>query len=119
MEAVRLRIKDVDFQMKQVTVRSGKGDKDRFTTLAASLFPLLQNQMQKAHVLHSQDLAAGHGAVYLPYALERKYPNAAREWSWQYLFPARDVSIDPLTGIVRRHHVDPGVVNKAIILTDL
>ncbi len=114
MEAVRLRIKDIDFQMKQVTVRSGKGEKDRFTTLAASLFPLLQNQMQKARVLHSQDLAAGHGAVYLPYALDRKYPNAAREWSWQYLFPARDVSTDPLTGIVRRHHVDPGVVNKAI-----
>ena len=100
--------------MKQVTARSGKGEKDRFTTLAASLFPLLQNQMQKARVLHSQDLAAGHGAVYLPYALDRKYPNAARESSWQYLFPARDVSTDPLTGIVRRHHVDPGVVNKAI-----
>src|SRR6266581_1607983 len=114
MEAVRLRIKDLDFQMKQVTVRSGKGDKDRFTTLAASLVPAIENQMQKARVLHNQDLAAGHGAVYLPYALERKYPNAAREWSWQYLFPARDVSTDPLAGIVRRHHVDPAVVNKAI-----
>src|SRR5260370_11062572 len=100
--------------MKQVSVRFGQGEKDRFTTLAASLFPLLQNQMQKARVLHSQDLAAGHGAVYLPYALDRKYPNAAREWSWQYLFPARDVSTDPLAGIVRRHHVDPAVVNKAI-----
>ncbi len=114
MEAVRLRIKDLDFQMKQVTVRSGKGDKDRFTTLAASLVPAIENQMQKARVLHNQDLAAGHGAVYLPYALERKYPNAAKEWSWQYLFPARDVSTDPLTGTVRRHHVDPSVVNKAI-----
>jgi integron integrase len=114
MEAVRLRIKDIDFRMKQVTVRSGKGEKDRYTTLAASLIPLLENQMEKARVLHEQDLAAGHGAVYLPYALERKYPNAAKEWPWQYLFPARDVSTDPLTGIVRRHHVDPGVVNKAI-----
>jgi len=114
MEAVRLRIKDLDFQMKQVTVRSGKGDKDRFTTLAASLVPAIENQMQKARVLHNQDLAAGHGAVYLPYALERKYPNAAREWSWQYLFPARDVSTDPLAGTMRRHHVDPSVVNKAI-----
>src|SRR6266567_3155635 len=75
---------------------------------------VLENHLQKVKVLHDQDLAAGHGAVYLPYALERKYPNAAREWSWQYLFPARDVSTDPLAGIVRRHHVDPAVVNKAI-----
>lgn len=114
MEAVRLRIKDVDFQMKQVTVRSGKGDKDRVTTLSGALLPLLENHLQKVKVLHEQDLAAGGGEVYLPYALERKYPNAAREWGWQYLFPARDVSVDPLTGVVRRHHVDPAVVNKAI-----
>jgi integron integrase len=114
MEAVRLRVKDVDFQMKQVTVRSGKGDKDRFTTLPVSLIPPLENQMRKARVLHEQDLAQGHGAVYLPYALERKYPAAAKEWAWQYLFPARDLSTDPLTGVVRRHHVDPSVVNKAI-----
>jgi integrase len=65
-------------------------------------------------VLHEQDLAAGHGAVYLPYALERKYPNANREWGWQYVFPARELSTDPRSGAVRRHHVDPGVVNKAI-----
>jgi hypothetical protein len=63
---------------------------------------------------HEQDLAAGHGAVYLPYALERKYPGAARDWSWQYLFAAREVSTDPRSGVVRRHHVDPTVVNKAI-----
>jgi len=114
LEAVRLRVKDLDFQMRQVTVRSGKGDKDRYTTLSAGLIPLLENHLQKVKVLHDQDLAAGHGTVYLPYALERKYPHAAREWSWQYLFPARDVFTDPLTGIVRRHHVDPAVVNKAI-----
>jgi integron integrase len=114
MEAVRLRVKDMDFQMKQVTVRSGKGDKDRFTTLPVSLIPPLENQMRKARVLHEQDLAQGHGAVYLPYALARKYPSAAKEWAWQYLFPARDLSTDPLTGVVRRHHVDPSVVNKAI-----
>ena len=100
--------------MKQVTVRSGKGDKDRFTTLSALLVPLLENHLLKVKVLHDQDLAAGYGAVYLPYALERKYPNAAREWGWQYLFPARDRSTDPLSGVVRRHHVDPAVVNKAI-----
>ena len=114
MEAVRLRVKDVDFQMKQVTVRSGKGDKDRFTTLPVSLIPPLENQMRKARVLHEQDLAQGHGAVYLPYALARKYPGAAKEWCWQYLFPARDLSTDPLAGVLRRHHVDPSVVNKAI-----
>jgi len=79
MEAVRLRVKDVDFQMKQVTVRSGKGDKDRFTTLPVSLIPPLENQMRKARVFHEQDLAQGHGAVYLPYALARKYPSAAKE----------------------------------------
>ena len=114
MEAVRLRVKDVDFAMKQVTVRSGKGDRDRVTTLAAVLVPLLENQRQKARVLHEQDLAAGCGAVYLPYALERKYPQAAKEWGWQYLFPARVRSLDPRSGVVRRHHVDPSVVNKAI-----
>jgi integron integrase len=114
LEGVRLRIKDVDFQMKQVTVRGGKGDKDRLTTLSALVIPLLENQMRKVKVLHEQDLAAGRGAVYLPYALERKYPHAAKEWGWQYVFPARDVSTDPLTGVVRRHHVDPAAVNKAI-----
>jgi integron integrase len=114
LEAVHLRVKDVDFAMKQVTVRSGKGDKDRFTTLSTSLIPLLENHLRRVKAFHEQDLAAGHGAVYLPYALERKYPGAARDWSWQYLFPARDVSTDPLSGVVRRHHVDPAVVNKAI-----
>src|SRR5258706_12612605 len=114
MEAVRLRIKDVDLRMKQVTVRSGKGDKDRFTTLASGLVPLLENQAQKVRVLHQQDVEKGYGEVYLPYALARKYPNAARELGWQYLFPARALSTDPLTGVVRRHHVDPSVVNKAI-----
>jgi integron integrase len=114
LEAVRLRVKDLDFQMRQVTVRSGKGDKDRFTTLSAAVIPLLQNNLLRAKAWHEQDLAVGHGAVYLPYALERKYPNAAREWGWQYVFPAREVSTDPLTGVVRRHHVDPAVVNKGI-----
>jgi integron integrase len=114
LEAVRLRVKDVDFAMKQVTVRSGKGEKDRFTTLSASLIPLLQNHLRRVKEFHEKDLAEGHGAVYLPYALERKYPGAARDWNWQYIFPARDVSTDPLTGVVRRHHVDPAVVNKAI-----
>jgi integron integrase len=114
MEAVRLRVKDVDFRMKEITVRSGKGDKDRVTTLAVSLFGPLERQLQKARLLHEEDLKRGLGEVYLPYALARKYPNAAKEWSWQYVFPARELSVDPLTGVTRRHHIDPSVVNKAI-----
>ena len=75
--------------MEQVTVRSGKGEKDRFTTLPASLIPLLQNHPLRVKGFHEKDLAEGHGAVYRPYARERKYAEAARDWSWQYLFPAR------------------------------
>jgi integron integrase len=114
MEAVRLRVKDVDFQMKQLTVRSGKGDKDRVTTFPTTLTPLLQNHLAGVKTLHQQDLAQGHGEVYLPHALARKYPSAAKEWGWQYVFPARDLSVDPRSGVTRRHHVDPSVINKAI-----
>jgi integron integrase len=114
MEAVRLRVKDIDFSMKQLTVRSGKGDKDRFTTFPATLTPLLQNHLARVNMLHQQDVAQGHGAVYLPHALARKSPHTATEWGWQYVFPARDVSGDPRSGVTRRHHVDPSVINKAI-----
>jgi integron integrase len=114
MEAVRLRVKDIDVPMKQLTVRSGKGDKDRFTTFPATLTPLLQNHLARDKTLHQQDLAQGHGEVYLPYALARKYPHTAKEWGWQYVFPARDIAVDPRSGVTRRHHVDPSVVNKAI-----
>ena len=114
MEAVRLRVKDVDFKMRQVTVRSGKGDKDRVTTFPVSLAGLLENHLKKVKVIHEQDLAQGRGTVWLPYALERKYPNANREWGWQWVFPARDLSIDPLSGVEQRHHIDPTVVNRAI-----
>jgi integron integrase len=114
MEAVRLRVKDIDVPMKQLTVRSGKGDKDRFTTFPATLTPLLQNHLAGVKTLHQQDLAQGHGEVYLPYALARKYPHTAKEWGWQYVFPARDIAVDRRSGVTRRHHVDPSVVNKAI-----
>ena len=114
MEAARLRIQDVDFGMKQITVRSGKRDKDRITTFPISVAPLLQNHLSKVKTLHQQDLSRGHGEVYLPHALSRKFPNAGKEWGWQYLFPARDLSVDPRSGITRRHHVDPSVINKAI-----
>jgi len=113
-EAVRLRVQDIDFSYKQITVRSGKGDKDRVTTFSASLAPLLQNHLNKVKVIHQKDLAEGYGAVYLPNALARKFPNAEKEWGWQYVFPARSLSVDPLSGLTRRHHIDPSLINKAI-----
>ncbi len=113
-EALRLRVHDIDFAMKQVTVRSGKGDKDRLTTFPGSLAPFLEEHLAKVRVLHEKDLREGFGEVALPGALARKYRHAAREWGWQYVFPARQRSVDPRSGVMRRHHVDPSVINKAI-----
>jgi integrase len=107
MEAVRLRVKDLDDQMTPLTVRSGKGDKDRFTTVPATLTPLLQNHLAGVKTLPQQDLAQGHGEVYLPHALARKQPHAAKAWGWQDVFPGRNLSVDPRSGLTRRHHVDP------------
>jgi integrase len=84
------------------------------TTFPATLTPFLQNHLARVKTLHQQDLAQGHGAVYLPHALERKYRQTATEWGWQYVFPARNVAVDPRSGVTRRHHVDPSVINKAI-----
>ena len=117
MEAVRLRVQDIDFEYKTVTVRSGKGAKDRITTFPVSLTPLLQNHLAKVRIIHEQDLEAGHGEVYMPQALGRKYRNAATEPGWQYIFPSRNLSTDPRSNKVRRHHVDPSVINKAIKAT--
>ena len=114
IEAVRLRVHDVDYKMKQLVVRSGKGNKDRVTTFPASIIPFMQNHLERVKLMHEADLARGFGEVYLPYALERKYKNAARDWNWQYIFPSGKLSVDPRSGKTRRHHVDPGVVNKAI-----
>jgi integron integrase len=114
MEAVRLRVQDVDFGYRQVTVRDGKGHKDRVTPLPGSLITTLQDHLERVKLIHQQDLAKGYGAVYLPYALARKYPNAEREWNWQYVFPGRNLSQDPRSGVTRRQHVDPSVINKAI-----
>jgi len=113
-EAVRLRVQDVDYGYKQVTVRNGKGNKDRVAPFPATLEPLLKNHLERVMAVHEQDLAAGFGAVYLPYALARKYPNAETEWGWQYVFPSRKLTEDPRGGVTRRHHVDQSVVNKAI-----
>jgi integron integrase len=114
MECVRLRVKDVDFAQRQIVVRDGKGQKDRVTMLPASLVQPLQAHLVRVKALHRDDLAEGYGAVYLPFALERKYPNANREWAWQYLFPARERSADPRSGQIRRHHTDPTGLQKAV-----
>jgi len=113
-EAVRLRIQDIDFGCRQITVRDGKGQKNRVTPLPKHVIPLLQNHLDKVKVIHEQDLADGFGAVYLPFVLARKYPNAEREWDWQYVFPSRCRSVDPRSGVSRRHHLDQSVINKAI-----
>ncbi|MBN2646736.1 MAG: integron integrase [Thiotrichales bacterium] len=113
-EAVRLRVQDIDFGFKQITIRDGKGKKDRVTPLANNLIPLLETQLQKVKTLHQQDLSQGLGSVYLPYALAKKYPNADREWGWQYVFPSRNLAIDPRSNQMRRHHIDQSVINKAI-----
>jgi integron integrase len=114
MEAIRLRIKDIDYQMKQLTVRAGKGDKDRYTTFPATLTPLLQNHLAGVKRRHQQELDQGYGEVYLPHALARKSPHSSKAWGWQYVFPARNLSVDPRSGITRRHHVDPSVINMVI-----
>lgn len=113
-EAIRLRVKDIDFDYKTITVRSGKGDKDRVTTFPVSVAPFLKTHLVKVKQLHDQDLAKGCGAVYVPNALARKYPHAEKEWGWQYVFPARNISMDPRSHFMRRHHIDPSVINKAI-----
>lgn len=114
MECVRLRVKDVDFGQMQILVRDGKGDKDRVTMLPRSLVEPLREHLVKVRVLHRQDIAEGFGEVYLPYALDRKYPNAGREWAWQYVFPSSKRSVDPRSGVVRRHHADEKVLQRAM-----
>ncbi len=113
-EAIRLRAQDVDFSYKQITVRDGKGKKDRVTPLANELAPLLQAQLEKVKLLHDKDMADGYGSVHLPYALSTKYPNAGKAFAWQYVFPSRNIALDPRSGVKRRHHVDASVINKAI-----
>ena len=114
MECVRLRVKDVDFGYRQITVRDGKGEKDRRTVLPGRLIPPLVRHIARVRQLHEDDLRKGYGRVYLPYALERKYPNAAAEWGWQWVFPSDRLSVDPRSGEVRRHHASEDVLQKAV-----
>ncbi|MEO8436007.1 MAG: integron integrase [Pyrinomonadaceae bacterium] len=114
MEAVRLRVKDIDFSRNEITVRDGKGENDRLTMLPQSLKPALAVQVEAVRRLHEEDLKRDLGEVYLPYALERKYKNAAKDFLWQYLFPADKHSIDPRSGKERRHHASEQNVQRAV-----
>jgi integron integrase len=113
-ECLSLRVKDVDFEMKQITVRDGKGGKDRRTMLPEKLVSVLREQIVHVRQLHAQDVRDGYGEVYMPYALSRKYPNAARETAWQYLFPSATIGTDPQSGVMRRHHAHPRSIQKAV-----
>jgi integron integrase len=114
MEAVRLRVKDVDFDLGQIVIRDGKGRKDRVTVLPERYRQPLTAHLARVGDLHREDLAKGFGEVFLPPALARKYPNAGREWGWQYVFPARGVSVDPRSTAVRRHHANESSLQKAV-----
>jgi len=114
MEACRLRVLDIDFEMLQITVRNGKGAEDRVTMLPVSLVDPLKSHLQLVKLQHERDCEQGHGQVYLPFALDRKYPNAPTEWKWQYIFPASRFSTDPRTGDVRRHHIEEQRIQRAV-----
>jgi integron integrase len=116
MEVMRLRVKDLDFANHQIIVRDGKGENDRITMFPDILLEPLRLHLQQVRTLHLQDLAQGFGTVYLPYALDRKYPNANREFAWQYVFPAPDLSIDPVSGVRQRHHLNESGLQKAVKL---
>jgi integron integrase len=112
MEALRLRIKDLDFGYAGILVRDGKDEKDRRTILPRPLTEPLRYQLERVKVLHEQDLREGFGQVYLPYALGRKYPNAAGEWAWQYVFPSQQLPVDPRSGVRRRQHTSTDSVHR-------
>jgi len=113
VECVRLRVADVEFSNNRLIVRSAKGNKDRVTILLPELAVKLKAHIERVKLLHEQDLNMGYGEVYLPYALEKKYPGANKEFGWQYVFPSQKLSIDPRSGVVRRHHVLKSTLQKA------
>ena len=113
-EALRLRVKDFDFAQQQLIIRDGKGRKNRVTMLPASIISELQDYLVGIRRQHQQDLGRGFGSVYLPFALERKYPNANQDWIWQYVFPAGRIVKDPRSGEMRRHHLHESGIQKAL-----
>lgn len=114
MECMRLRVKDIDFDNRQIIVRGGKGDDDRLSILPDSVAAEIKHILQDVKALHDKDLREGYGETILPNALGVKYKNAGKEWNWQYIFPASQRSIDSLSGVIRRHHLDESVLQKAI-----
>ncbi len=114
MELARLRVKDVDMDLNTLTIRSGKGDKDRTTILPAAVKEQLKNHLAEVKKMHERDLSRGHGEVNLPDALNKKYPQAGRQWAWQYVFPANNNSVDPRSGKVARHHISDTAIQKMI-----
>jgi integron integrase len=114
LECLRLRVKDIDFDNRQIIVRGGKGDNDRLTILPESIIPELKHLLQDVKALHQKDLGEGYGETSLPNALHTKYPAASKEWIWQFIFPASQRSTDPRTGVIRRHHIDETVPQKAV-----
>jgi integron integrase len=114
MECVRLRVKDLDFDCAQITVRDAKGGRDRITMLPLNLAETLRRHLVSVKAQHEQDLEDGFGTVHLPFALVRKFPNAAREWSWQYVFPSSRISYDTRTGTRQRHHIAEGLLQSAV-----
>jgi len=114
MECLRLRVKDLDFAERQIVVRDGKGGSDRVTMLPEALLEPLRDQLLRVQAAHQVDLSRGRGAVMLPGALDRKYTAASREWIWQFVFPSDRLSTDPRSGAIRRHHLDPGGLQRAV-----
>jgi integron integrase len=116
LEALRLRVKDLDFGHRQIVVREGKGAKDRLTTMPDTVRATLERHLQRVRLLHDEDLAAGYGEVWLPSALAHKFPRAPREWSWQWVFPAARRSMDPRSGLTARHHLSERSLQRAVDL---
>jgi integron integrase len=111
-DCLRLRVHDIDFGRRQLTIRDGKGQKDRWTMLPARIVEDLEAHLADVHEIHRRDLDRGYGRVYLPHALDRKYPNAAAEWRWQYTFPASKLSVDPRSGLMGRHHLHKSILQR-------
>jgi integron integrase len=114
MEVLRLRVKDLDFANRQIIVRDGKGENDRITMFPDVLLEPLRLHLKQVKAQHDLDLAMGYGTVHLPYALERKFPNASREFAWQYVFTASNLSTDPVRGVKQRHHLHEASLQKAV-----
>jgi len=114
METARLRVKDIDFDANTVFVRSGKGDKDRSTVLPIAVIDRLKEHLVRIKAMHEKDLADGYGEVFMPDSLGRKYPNAGKQWAWQYVFPSSKLSVDPRSGKIARHHITDTAIQNAV-----